>query len=72
MGTTNQGRLTRSGTEYYMVGHPASSINDAKLPTMWQVNLFCFHSIDKSGNRKDDFRETVKNLQQHGEDLDDK
>ena len=45
-----------------MVGHPASSINGAKLPTMRQVLLFCFHAIDKSRNRKGVFKPTVKNL----------
>ena len=45
-----------------MVGHPASSINGAKLPTMRQVLLFCFHAIDKYGNRKDAFKETIGNV----------
>ena len=45
-----------------MVGLPASSINGAKLPTMRQVLLFCFHTIDKSVNRKDVFKVAVKRV----------
>ena len=62
MSTTNEGKLTRSGTECYLAGHPASSINGAKLSTMRQVLLFCFHAIDKYGNRKDAFKETIGNV----------
>ena len=62
MTTTNQGKLISSGTDCYLVGHPTSSINGAKLITMPQVLLLCFRSVDTSGNRKDALKETVKDV----------
>ena len=62
MTTNNQGKLIASGTDCYLVGHPASAINGAKLLTTRQVLFLCFRSIDTSGNRKDDLKETVKDV----------
>ena len=75
MSMTYKEKLTRSGTECYLFGQPASSINGAKLPTTWQVLMFCFHDINKSGNRKDVLKETIRSvgnhLLEHGKDRDD-
>ena len=59
MSITNKKKLTRSETECYLLGQPASLINGAKLPTMRQVILFCFHGVNKSGSRKDALKETI-------------
>ena len=45
-----------------MVGHPTSSINGTKLATIRQSLLFCFYAINKTGNRKEAFKETVENV----------
>ena len=40
-------------------------MNYAKLPTMRQVLLFCFHGITKSGNGKDVLKETIRSVGNH-------
>ena len=75
MSMTNKEKLTRSGTECYLLGQPASSVNGTKLPTMRQVLLLCFQGINKSRKRKDALKETImsvgNHLLEHGEDRDD-
>ncbi|KAG7159286.1 hypothetical protein Hamer_G029936 [Homarus americanus] len=53
---------TRSATEIYLVGQPASSIRGSKLPTMRQVLKFFFHTVNESGDRQETFKETVSNV----------
>ncbi|KAG7154923.1 hypothetical protein Hamer_G031178, partial [Homarus americanus] len=53
---------TRSATEIYLVGQPASSIRGSKLPTMRQVLKFFFHTVNESGDRQETFKETVRNV----------
>ncbi|KAG7156396.1 hypothetical protein Hamer_G006142 [Homarus americanus] len=53
---------TRSATENYLVGQPASSIRGSKLPTMRQVLKFFFHTVNESGDRQETFKETVRNV----------
>ncbi|KAG7168695.1 hypothetical protein Hamer_G028045 [Homarus americanus] len=53
---------TRSATEIYLVGQPASSIRGSKLPTMGQVLKFFFHTVNESGDRQETFKETVRNV----------
>lgn len=53
---------TRSATETYLVGQPASSIGGSKLPTTRQVLSFFFHAVKESANRQDAFEETVRNV----------
>ena len=47
-----------------LLGWPSGIINQCgvKLPTIRQVPLFCFHAIDKSGNRKNALKKTVKGV----------
>ena len=75
MSMTNKEKITRSGAECYLLGQPVSSINGAKLPTMRQVPLLCFHGVNKSGNRKGALKETIRSignhLLEHGKDQDD-
>ncbi|KAG7169603.1 hypothetical protein Hamer_G028848 [Homarus americanus] len=53
---------TRSATEIYLVGQPASSIRGSKLPTMRQVLKFFFHTVNESGDRQETLKETVRNV----------
>ncbi|KAG7157989.1 hypothetical protein Hamer_G014858 [Homarus americanus] len=53
---------TRSATEIYLVGQPASSIRGSKLPTMRQVLKFFFHTVNESDDRQETFKETVRNV----------
>ncbi|KAG7164901.1 hypothetical protein Hamer_G017308 [Homarus americanus] len=53
---------TRSATEIYLVGQPASSVRGSKLPTMRQVLKFFFHTVNESGDRQETFKETVRNV----------
>ncbi|KAG7160802.1 hypothetical protein Hamer_G024967 [Homarus americanus] len=53
---------TRSATEIYLVGQPASSIRGSKLLTMRQVLKFFFHTVNESGDRQETFKETVRNV----------
>lgn len=53
---------TRSATETYLVGQPASSIGGSKLPATRQVLRFFFHTVKESGDRQEPFKETVRNV----------
>ena len=53
---------TRSATETYLAGQPASSIGGRNLPTTPQVMKFVFHVVKESANRQDAFKETVRNV----------
>ncbi|KAG7158405.1 hypothetical protein Hamer_G027380 [Homarus americanus] len=62
-GTVRQtSSTTRSATEIYLVGQPASSIRGSKLPTMRQVLKFFFHTVNESSDRQETIKETVRNV----------
>lgn len=55
-------KTTRSKTDYFLIGQPASSISGGKLPTTRQVLKFYLYAAQKSGNTNDAVRQTVDNV----------